>query len=210
MTLLLEANSLQTAPYTTAGPLNREECRTVTDEALIDRVKDGQTEAFRFLVERYQDRVATTIKAMLGNTTEAEDVGQETFIRFYKALKDFRGDSSVGTYLNRIAINLSLNAIKRRKRLFNRFEDTDVATTMPSKDTVDPEGIDRKDLIQRALLGLKPNYRAVVVLRYIEGYSTKETAQLLDVPTGTVLSRLSRAQAKMKEWLLPYMSNEEK
>ena len=181
-----------------------------TDEELIQRVRSGHTEAFRYLVERYQDRVATTVKAMLGESDDAQDVGQETFIRFYNSLSAFRGESSVATYLNRIAINLSLNALKKRKRFFNRFERTEDDHHFISNDTVDVDAFDHKALIERALQNLKPDFRAVVVLRFIEGYSTRETAQLLDVPLGTVLSRLSRAQHKMRDWLQPYLSDERK
>ncbi len=181
------------------------------DDELIELVRSGRTDAFRFLVERYQHRVAQTVRAMLGNAAEAEDVGQETFIRFYNALDSFRGDASVATFLNRIAVNLSLNALKRRKRFFLRFERIDRdhagAISLPAKE--DAEAFEKRQLIEHALQQLDPDFRAVVVLRYIEGYSTKETAGMLDIPLGTVLSRLSRAQKKMRDWLLPYMNDEE-
>ena len=179
-----------------------------TDEALIARIRAGDQRAFRHLVERHEARVATTVTSMLGPTQEAEDVGQETFIRFYRALSSFRGDSSVSTYINRIAINLSLNAIKRRKRFLSRFTQTDEEVQLPARDTDEIEKNEKKRLIQQALESLDPGFRAVVVLRMIEGYSTKETAEILDLPLGTVLSRLSRAQDKMRDWLLPYMNDE--
>lgn len=186
------------------------------DDVLIKEARAGNQVAFKCLVERYEDRVATTVTSMLGRNAEAEDVGQETFIRFYKALDSFRGDSSVSTYLNRIAINLSLNALKRRKRFFARFQQTDEenmaalqSTTLQST-TPDAENTEKGHLIQKAILQLKPAFRAVIVLRLIEGYSTKETAELLDLPIGTVLSRLSRAQLKLRDKLRPYFSDENK
>ena len=181
-----------------------------TDEELIQLVQSGNNEAFRYIVDRYQGRVATTVKAMLGEGTEAQDVGQETFIRFYKSVSAFRGESSVATYLNRIAINLSLNALKRRKRFFTRFERTEDNHSIISKDTVDEDSFEKRELIEKALQKLKPDFRAVVVLRFIEGYSTRETAHLLGVPVGTVLSRLSRAQNKMRDWLQPYLRDEKR
>lgn len=181
-----------------------------SDEVLIARVRSGDTSAFRYLVERHEQRVATTVTAMLGHTAEADDVGQETFIRFYRALDTFRGDSSVSTYLNRIAINLSLNALKRRKRLLKRFLQSDELMEIPAE-TVSPiENAEKRQLIKQALQVLQPSFRAVVVLRLIEGYSTKETADLLNLPLGTVLSRLARAQRKMRDWLLPYINDEDK
>ncbi len=180
-----------------------------TDDAPVAAAKTGDQKAFKQLVQRHEERVATTVHAMLGQTAEAEDVGQETFIRFYKALDSFRGDSSVSTYLNRIAINLSLNALKRRKRFFARFQQTD-DMTLANRHTISPEydAGEKGHLIQQAILRLKPEFRAVIVLRLIEGYSTKETANLLDLPVGTVLSRLSRAQIKLRDLLRPYLSDE--
>ena len=180
-----------------------------SDETLVAEAKAGSEVAFKVLVERHQDRVATTVRAMLGNATEAEDVGQETFIRFYRALDAFRGDSSVSTYLNRIAINLSLNALKRRKRFFARFQQTDEQLIADSRAVMpDVDQAEHARIIERALMQLKPAFRAVVVLRMIEGYSTQETADMLDLPLGTVLSRLSRAQEKLRDALRPYFSDE--
>ena len=191
-----------------ASTLAQPTAEKASDDELIARVRAGDSAAFRYLVERYEDRVAATATAMLGQTAEAEDVGQETFIRFYKALSSFRGDSSVATYLNRITINLSLNALKRRKRFLSRFLQSDDEYILPPQPPHPIDAGEKKRLVRQALDMLEPSFRAVVVLRMIEGYSTKETAELLNVPLGTVLSRLSRAQDKMRDWLLPYMHDE--
>jgi RNA polymerase sigma-70 factor (ECF subfamily) len=174
----------------------------LTDEDLLKDAREGDNRAFKELVRRYEPAVAATVIGMLGNCAEAEDVGQETFIRFYRALGSFRGESSVRTYLTRIAINLSLNEIKRRKRkrlLFSRksveeFHDIADPKTR-TEEAVDPE------IVQRAVQALDDDFRAVVVLRLIDGYSTAETAEILGIPLGTVLSRLSRAQRKLREAL---------
>ncbi len=148
--------------------------------------------------------MAATVIPMLGNCPEADDVGQETFIRFYKSLKDFRGDSSVGTYLTRIAINLSLNEIKRRKRRKLFFpQSTDSVENII--DETETEDVDLKKIVNRAIQQLEPMFRAVLVLRLVDGYSTKETADILKIPEGTVLSRLARAQKKIKSILIPYV-----
>ncbi|SVD24097.1 uncharacterized protein METZ01_LOCUS376951, partial [marine metagenome] len=81
--------------------------RESTDTAFIDRAREGDETAFRVLVERYEPQVAATVVGMLGPGDEADDVGQETFVRFYRALAKFRGDAALGTYLTRIAMNLS-------------------------------------------------------------------------------------------------------
>lgn len=146
---------------------------------------------------------------MLGHTTEAEDVGQETFVRFYQSLNQFRGESRIGTYLTRIAINLSLNEIRRRKRRRNLFFSKNESTIENVRDTHDLK--DQKEtntLVQWGLQKLPPKFRSVIVLRLIDGYSTEETAKILNLPLGTVLSRLARAQKKLKEILTPVFKGE--
>jgi RNA polymerase sigma-70 factor (ECF subfamily) len=91
------------------------------DERLIIQSKAGDVAAFKELVQRHEGKVAGVVKSMLGSTPEAEDVGQEVFIKFYESLDKFRGDSMVSTYLVRIAINLSLNELKKRKRNQARY-----------------------------------------------------------------------------------------
>ena len=140
---------------------------------------------------------------MLGACPEADDVGQETFIRFYKALDSFRGDSAVSTYLTRIAINLSLNELKRRKRrnMFFPKSSDDVKDSIAETDQV--EQTETQEIVQKGLGKLEQKFKTVIVLRLIDGYSTKETADILKLPEGTVLSRLARAQKKLKEILGP-------
>ncbi len=176
------------------------------DDQLIAQTLAGNQQAFGVLVRRYERQVAATVLGMLGNCTEAEDVGQETFVRFYKALASFRGDSTVGTYLTRIAINLSLNELKRRKRhrsFFFFLSSNDTEKDQPELHLPDPtlqhQQYENNETVLKALQLLDEKLRSVAVLRLIEGYSTKETADLLNIPLGTVLSRLSRAQEKLRQ-----------
>lgn len=173
------------------------------DEELLEQARKGDQRAFRLLVERYEGKVAATVIGMLGRGPEADDVGQEVFVRFYRSMDKFRGDSSLGTYLTRIAINQSLKAVRRRQSWSRRFLDWELA---PSPEAVsdDPaDRIDRSELVDRGLSQLTPEHRAVTVLRLMEGYSTKETAGILDIPEGTVMSRLSRALRKLEDVLRP-------
>lgn len=177
----------------------------ISDNDLLKRIKEGESQAFTQLVERYRQRVAKTVIGMLGNTPEADDVGQDVFIRFYNSLDNFRGDSTVGTYLTRIAINLSLNELKKRKRkafLFFRKDD-EYYDEIDIEDAHNmDEEMDTNELVEKSLAMLDPKFRSIVVLRLIQGYSTKETADMLDLPLGTVLSRLARAQDKLKELVI--------
>lgn len=172
------------------------------DRVLIDRARAGDERAFRELVERHEARVAATVIGMLGPGDEAEDVGQETFIRLHRSLDRFRGDSSLGTYLTRIAINLSLTALKKRKRRLSRFLSQDDTRQVPEA-SWDPrdehERAENVRRVRRAVARLAPNHRAVVVLRMIDGYSTRETSEILGIPAGTVMSRLARAMERLEQ-----------
>lgn len=169
---------------------------------VVERARQGEQAAFRQLVEENEGLVRSTVKGMLGDTAEADDVAQEVFIRFFRALEDFREESQVGTYLSRIAINLSINELKRRQRR-NRWlsvlrkEDSQAI----EDDSMNPGRKDMQDLLRKALQRLDPDFRAVVVLRLIDGYSVKETAGILGLPQGTVASRLARGQQKLREIL---------
>ncbi len=195
--------------------------RGLSDEELLVRARSGDDRAFAKIVERYESRVAATAIGMLGPGHEAEEVGQETFIRLYRSLDRFRGDASLGTYLTRIAMNLSLTALRKRKRWFARFVDAEAASgdrtgsRRPARRdgiagfAADPgdgplaglEAEERRASVRRALGRLSPEHRAVVVLRWMDGLSTRETAQALGVAEGTVMSRLYRAMDRLEEAL---------
>jgi RNA polymerase sigma-70 factor (ECF subfamily) len=176
------------------------------EDALIAAAREGDHDAFKELLRRYEPVVARTVIGMLGNCAEAEDIGQETFIRLYKALPDFRGDSSLRTYLTKIAMNLSLNELKRRKRRFLRFSKKPVEDYHDIADDRQRKGEDvDEERVWLAIRELDEKFRSVVVLRLMDGYSTEETARILGVPVGTVLSRLSRAQRKLRDLLAPHI-----
>ncbi|HPR58455.1 MAG TPA: sigma-70 family RNA polymerase sigma factor [Bacteroidales bacterium] len=177
------------------------------DLALIEMAKDNDDAAFAELVYRYENTVSKTVIGMLGNGDDAKDTAQQVFIRFFRALKDFRGEAALGTYLTRIAINLSLNELKRRKRLsglFFRPSESYPDPVIRDSDNYENE-LEAEELVHKALQSIESKYRSVVVLRMLQGYSTRETADLLGLPVGTVLSRLSRAQEKLKELLKPLL-----
>lgn len=182
-----------------------EDIKHSEDRNLIEKVKAGDKAAFSQLVNKYEPVVASTVIGMLGYGEDAEDVGQNVFIRFYNAIGNYRGEASLSTYLTRIAINLSLNEIKKRKRrnlfFINRREEDPEIDYRFTQD--DADVYDNAELVNKALLQLEPKFRSVVVLRMMQGYSSSETAKILKLPLGTVLSRLSRAQDKLKEILKP-------
>ena len=178
----------------------------MTDQEIITEIRKGNDSVFKEIVMKYESQVAATVIGMIGNCDEADDIGQEVFIRFYHSMKRFRGDSSIGTYLTRIAINLSINELKRRKRrklFFTDQPENDIKNHLVNNEAL-PDSYDR-EFIHRAIQKLDTKFRSVVVLRFLDGYTTKETAAILKIPQGTVLSRLARAQEKLKELLSPIM-----
>ncbi len=180
-----------------------------TDTELIARARTGDERACRALVARYEGAVAATAVGMLGQGDDADDVGQETFIRFFRSLDRFRGESSLKTYLVHIAMNLSLNALRSRRRSIHRFISRDETPMELPEPRVGPDGeLDARELrqaVQAAVAHLGEKHRTVVVLRLFQDYSTKETAEILGIPEGTVMSRLSRAMKELEVQLAPYV-----
>jgi len=180
-----------------------ESYRNADENELVKASLEGDRLAFTEIVGRYQKLVARTVKGMLGDTVFAEDIGQEVFIKLYNSLPEFRGEAKLSTYIQKIAVNLTLNEIKRRKRFFSTFSHKE-NSEMHELEVADPDDHEKREaaeIVGKALSGLEPKFRIVVTMRMLQGYSTKETAEMLNLPLGTVLSRLSRAQEQLKEIL---------
>lgn len=180
------------------------ESYNVTDDIeLIKASLDGDKKAFGQIVTRYQKMVARTVKGMLGDSVFAEDVGQEVFIKLYYSLSEFRGEAKLSTYIQRIAVNLTLNEIKKRKKFFSMFaqKGNNEMYEFEVADHNTEERREASEIVNKALLAMDPKFRIIVTMRMLQGYSTKETAEILNMPLGTVLSRLSRAQEQLKNIL---------
>jgi RNA polymerase sigma-70 factor, ECF subfamily len=178
----------------------------LSERDLIRAAARGDELAFRRIVELYEPTVAKVVTAMIGVGDDADDVGQQTFIRLFNALPQFRGDATIRTYLTRIAINLSIDVLKKRKRRVSwlRFGASPETRSIAAPD--ETTALDRADMesrVRTAVDELDPNSRAVVVLRILEERSTRETAEILRVPEGTVMSRLKRAMQKLESQLRP-------
>lgn len=177
--------------------LEKDILETYDDLEHIKLALAGNMDSFKTIVDRYESMIGKIIISMIGNKEDADDIGQEVFIRFYRSMGSFKGESKLGTYLARTAINLSLNEIKKRSKKWltttSNYNDYD----LPSNESDDSDDI--KNVINYSLAKLEPEFRSVVVLRHIQGFSTKETSDILNIPQGTVLSRLSRGQEKLKD-----------
>ncbi len=176
----------------------------MTEIELLERARMGDKLAFQSLVEYFEQTIAAVVKGILGDCPDAEDTGQEVFIRFYKSMHQFKGQSTLKTYLVCIAVNLSLNELKKRKRLINYNSEVIHNHTIIQND--ESINFENRELIDMALNKLSPRQRSIVVLRLIEGYSVKETAGIMNIPEGTVLSGLSRAQGILKRILAPFLN----
>jgi RNA polymerase sigma-70 factor (ECF subfamily) len=181
-----------------------------TDAELVDACREGRADAFRTLIERYQDRVYNAVYRMVELEEDARDIVQETFIKAYENLPRFRGDAALYTWLFRIAVNQTLTFRRKTKRL--RLvqpldEDPEVSLAgSQAERLVDPpeaalEQQDRERLLAEAMGALDPDHRAAIVLRDVEGLDYVTISDILDVPPGTVKSRIHRARLLLRERL---------
>jgi RNA polymerase sigma-70 factor, ECF subfamily len=168
---------------------------------LIFRAKNGEQSAFSELVCIHAQGVRNVIYRMYGNTQIAEDAAQETFIQAWLHLPSYRPQTSLRNWLYRIAVNAATDMLRKEKRILpNALEDLSLSDPQPG-----PEAIafqeERTALIQKAVLSLPDACRAVLVLREYEGLSYQEIADALDIPVGTVMSRLNYARKLLKSKL---------
>jgi len=168
----------------------------------------GERDAFDELVRRHQTRTYNFVRAMVGDAADAEDLTQEIFIRAYRAIGRFRGDSAFRTWLFRIATNAARTHLGRRGRwraLWPRPAGGDDEAAAGRDDPPSGENLEsdivRRDAIDRALATLSPELRAAVTLRDVEGLEYREIARALDIPIGTVESRIFRARQRLRPLL---------
>lgn len=192
------------------------------DHELVQRVQAGDTAAFRKLFDKYHRRAFAVAMGVVKNEDDALDAVQEAFVKVHKNIHKFQGSSSFYTWLYRIVMNVSIDHIRRTSRRKNLdfderalHEESEVAgdgALVPSIGNANPgKAALRRELgsaIQAALQELPEHHRAVIVLREIEGMSYEEMAAALEVPKGTVMSRLFHARKKMQAALAPYLSGE--
>ena len=177
---------------------------------LIHQAKNGSHEAFRSLVERYMKQAYNIAYHIVNDHDDAEDVAQESFVRSYRALPSFRGDAEFSTWLYRIVTNVSLNRAKQKKtKTMRELPHLEMYTELAGSHPAYATQADVKMHIEKALHQLPTLQRSVVILRHIEGLSTKQVAGILRCTEGTVKTHLFRALKKMRT-LLQYLQDEHK
>lgn len=175
------------------------------DEArLIERVLAGDRIAGRTLYDAHAARLFRTAYRITGDETLAQECTQEAFIRAFQRLDRFRGESALGTWLTRIAVTVTLNALRRRTRSREREVDLDELAPVHAAG-LDAEEVELRERVARAVSDLPELYRTVVVLHDIEGYTHAEIAELLGVPEGTCKTRLFVARRKLRAVLADYV-----
>jgi len=174
----------------------------INESDLIERFKRGDPSAFAAIVLRHQDRIYTLCRYMLRDPEDAQDAAQDVFFKAYRALEDFRPDSSLYTWIYRIAVNTCLDY--RRKSRREVFRSAPLTEDLPSDEPFPKqlyESAEIHDSIQLALQKLPEKLRAAIVLREIEELSYKEITEVLHVSVGTVKSRISRAREQLRHLL---------
>ena len=197
-----------------SGEGNKKQTDEKVERLLIDRVLAGDKRAFDLLVLRYQGRIISVISRYLGDPHEAQDIAQDTFVRAYRSLHQFQGDSSFFSWLYRIAINTSKNHItamgRRPPRQDFVLDDSETFVAHENlNDLATPDRLIACDKLHQAirvaLESLPEESRSALTLHEMEGLSYEEVAQTLDIPIGTVRSRISRARRAIEKMIEPML-----
>jgi len=185
------------------------------DRALVERVQAGDQKAYGLLVAKYQRKLLRLVSRLVRDPAEAEDVAQEAFIKAYRALPSFRGESAFYTWLYRIGVNTAKNwliANRRRAPTATEIDNTEAESYGESdllRDVDTPERLlmskQIADTVNLAMAELPEELRTAVTLREIEGLSYEEIAQVMDCPIGTVRSRIFRARESIAQKLRPLL-----
>lgn len=182
----------------------------LSEAALLDECRRGNASAFEKLVVLYEKKVYNLAFRMVGNHEDASDIAQEAFLKVYTSLDQFRGESSFSTWLYRVVSNACLDELRHRARHKVVSIDTPVSPEdpsprqIPSKDPEPGHGIERAEVsnaVQQGIKELPDDHRIILVLRDIQGLSYEEIAQVLNMPLGTVKSRLNRARLSLRDRL---------
>ncbi len=203
------------------GAIQPKVAEPVSDElALVQRAKAGEVDAFEELVRRYDRNVFRIAQHITQNREDAEDVVQDAFLKAYNNLAQFQGQSKFYTWLVRIAVNEALMKLRRRRPERTVSLDEDVKTEDDSvpREVADwspnPEQqytqAELRDILDRTIHGLPATFRTVFVLRDVEGLSTEETAEALDLSVPAVKSRLLRARLQLRERLNKYFQRRDR
>ena len=175
------------------------------DRELVQAAAAGSRAAFDELVRRHQAAMLTLVRVLTGGRGDADDLAQEIFVRAWRSLRGFRGDSTFRTWLHRVAINVVRTSQAKQGRWMRLFVSEAAACDPPARDEPIDAALARRQAIDRALASLPDELRVPVTLRDVQGLEYKEIAALLEVPIGTVESRIFRARQRLRPLLQSLM-----
>jgi RNA polymerase sigma-70 factor (ECF subfamily) len=194
------------------APRSAPESDATSDERLIACTLAGEPAAFGQLVVRYQGRLYNALVRVLASAEDARDVAQDAFVQAFLKLDTFRGHAAFFTWLYRIAFNLAMSHARRGRHVESLDAAKDHCGLEPVDGQISPEaelvGREQVALVHRALAALSAEYRQIIVLRELEDCSYDQIAEILDLPIGTVRSRLFRARLALRDQLAPAMNQE--
>lgn len=177
---------------------------SLDERQLIERARTGDVEAFELLARGFQDRLFRLILAAVGAREDAEDALQETLVRAYRAFPSFRGDSSLSTWLHRIALTVSRNWLRSETRACSERIARRLARVGADTPPAPEERLlatERRETIRRAVAGLPDHYREALLLRHYQDMAYDQIAEILSIPVGTVRSRLAQGRLLLTERL---------
>lgn len=188
----------------------------ISDQSLIDSCLAGRRDAFGQLVERYQNRLFHSLLHLLGSTEDAQDAAQDAFVQAFEKLGSFRGQSQFYSWLFRIAFNTAVSNKRKTRRMTVSLEARKEASGAEPTDgnpSTEPsyalDVSDRQRLIQQALAELSDEFRTALVLKEMDGMSYEEIAGVVEVPVGTVRSRIHRARLELRDKLSTLLRSEQ-
>ncbi len=183
---------------------------TNKEKELLDRIKQGDISAFEEIVKLYENKICQTIFYMVKNESSVEDIAQEVFIKVYKNISKFNEQSSLYTWIYRITMNTCFDEIKKEKKIFhlsNYVDSDDGEQEIEFED--ESQNVDdiverklNKEVLIKAIKSLSEEYRSLIVLRDIRGFSYWEISDMLNMKLGTVKSKISRAREALKKELI--------
>jgi len=183
--------------------------RELPDRELVVRCQRNESRAFDELVARHQDRVYTAVTRFCGNAEDAADIVQRAFINAFRKIQEFKGDSSFSTWIYRIAFNQAISFRRENKRnavsIYSKDDDKVAEPAVESNPTEKLEGEEKQKKVQQALEQLEEGDRQIILLKDLQGHSYDEIAAIMQIPKGTVRSRLHRARLELKSKLKSYI-----
>jgi len=178
--------------------------RTTSETDLVERCKEGEQNAFKELFDMYKDKVFSTAVRILGNIQDSEDITQDIFIKLFKNINNYRGYSSLSTWIYKVAVNTCLDNLRKWKK-YKQDKSLDIMNNISSLPYMDNQPGSVQVIIEKEIQKLPEGYRTVFVLHEVEGFKHEEISKIMNIAPGTSKSQLSTAKSILRKNLLPYM-----